>query len=54
MNSSTKTYVASCLISGLIVSGSLAAGESSFDPAKALKDYAGKTIIGFPRNILAR
>ena len=46
MNASTKTYVANCLISGLAVSISLASGKTPFDPSKALKDYAGKTVIG--------
>ena len=46
MKTSTKTYLASCLIFGLAVSIGLAAGEAPFDPAKGLKDYAGKTIIG--------
>jgi len=46
MSASTKTHVAICLILGLVVSVSLAASEAPFDPSKALKDYAGKTIIG--------
>lgn len=46
MNASIIKHVASCLIFGLAVSISLAAGETPFDPSKGLKDYAGETIIG--------
>ena len=46
MNGSTKPCLERCLILGLVVSVSLAAGAAPFDPSKGLKDYAGKTIIG--------
>ena len=46
MNASATACVAGCLALGLAGSMSLAASAVPFDPAKGLKDYAGKTVIG--------
>jgi hypothetical protein len=44
MNVSIQKHVACGLFFGLAVSTCLAAGELSFDPTKALKDYAGNGV----------
>ena len=46
MSASAKKYVACCLVLGLAIPISRAAATAPFDPSRALKDYAGTTIIG--------